>query len=129
MQMMYHSSIADVGISEVLRIFWLEKEAPDAVKEFAEELFTKAFKKKNFNDELVKKYLKKGWTFERLGEIEKSVFRVGIAELFDGDAPVYAILDDYVSIASKYMDEKSASLVNGILDTIKGEFKIDRSGD
>jgi len=127
--MMYHSSIAEVGVSEVRRIFWLEKDAPDTVKTFAEELFSNAFKKKNFNDELVKKYLKKGWVFERLGEIEKAVFRVGIAELFDGDAPVYAILDDYVSIASNYMDEKSASLVNGILDTIKREFNIDRSVD
>lgn len=126
-QMMYHVSVGNASSEEVLHFFLVNHSADEKfVKDFAEDLFNKAYEDMNYNDELVKKYLKKGWSYERLGEVEKAVFRVSLAELFKGDAPVYAILDDYVSIASSYMDEKSASLVNGILDKIKNEFNIDR---
>jgi len=125
--MMYHVSVGNASSDEVLHFFrFSHGEDEKFVMDFAEDLFHKAYKNMDYNDELVRKYLKKGWSYDRLGEVEKAVFRVALAELFEGDAPVYAILDDYVSIASSYMDEKSASLVNGILDKIKSEFNIDR---
>ena len=71
----------------------------------------------------------KDWTIDRIGAIERCILRLGISELFEGDAPYYAVIDDYVTLAKNYGDEKSASFVNGILENVKNKFSIELYND
>jgi N utilization substance protein B len=105
--------------------FWLSLgEVKDSVKQFAEALFKGAALKAPEYDPIVEKFLKEGWTYDRLGEVEKNVMRVAVYELFECKAPYFAVIDDFVSIAKKYSDDQAAGLVNGILENIRKTYRL-----
>ena len=59
------------------------------------------------------------WSFDRLGYIERSLLRLGVAELvFIGVKDAGRVFNDYIDLAKKYADRKAASFVNGVLSKI-----------
>ena len=62
--------------------------------------------------------LKEGWSFDRLGYIERAILLNGCAEfdLKTIEAPV--IIDESVEMAKKYCDEDTYKLINSVLDII-----------
>jgi N utilization substance protein B len=56
------------------------------------------------------------WRLERLGAIERSVLRLGAAEMQRGDAPVKVVIQEAVHLAERYGTARSARFVNGVLD-------------
>lgn len=123
--MMYQYIMADYSVSEICLNFWHSvKEEEQEVIEFANRLFAGAAESVDANDEIISKYIRKDWTYERMGEVEKDILRVAVHELFREEAPYYAVINDFVTLARKYCDEKSASLVNGILENIRKNYNI-----
>lgn len=59
-----------------------------------------------------------GWTYERLGEMEKAILLMGCAEFDLKQIQAAVIIDEYVSLAKKYCDADSYKLINGVLDRI-----------
>jgi len=70
-------------------------------------------------DEIIKKYLK-DWRFERLGNIEKALLRIGTYELLFADIPDKGrIFIDILDLAKCYsLDEDALKFINGILSSI-----------
>ena len=60
----------------------------------------------------------KNWTFDRLGYLDQAILLVAIAELDLKENDKAVIIDEAVSIAKTYCDEKSYSYINGVLDKI-----------
>lgn len=58
------------------------------------------------------------WRLERLGAIERSVLRLGAAELREGVTPPRVVLQEAVRLAERYGSEQSARFVNGVLDAL-----------
>ena len=58
------------------------------------------------------------WRLERLGAIERSVLRIGAAELIREEAPPRVVLQEGVRLAERYAGAKSARFVNGVLDAL-----------
>lgn len=56
------------------------------------------------------------WRLERLGVIERSVLRLGAAELAQGDTPPKVAIQEAVRLAERFGSARSARFVNGILD-------------
>lgn len=56
------------------------------------------------------------WRLERLGAIERSVLRLGAAELRRGETPVRVVIQEAVRLAERYGTQHSARFVNGVLD-------------
>ncbi len=56
------------------------------------------------------------WRFERLGAIERSVLRLGAAEMERGETPVKVVIQEAVHLAERYGTARSARFVNGVLD-------------
>ncbi|MGA1862646.1 transcription antitermination factor NusB [Deferribacter thermophilus] len=126
-KMLYQYEMTNFKPDHLINQFWyLDGEKNEKVKRIANELFRLVIEKKSFADDIVSKYLKDGWTFDRLTETVKNTLRMGIAELFNTQTPIYAILDEYTTLTKKYEDEKAASFVNGILEKIRKEFNINR---
>lgn len=126
-QMMYCAEVTEETPEKVLLNFWDTFEDIDtSVKEFAEELFKKSYASNEQNDDIIKQFISETWTFERIGIVEKCIIRLALTEFFEGDAPVYAILDDYVTLSKCFSDSKSASFINGILENIRNKFAIER---
>lgn len=56
------------------------------------------------------------WRLERIGAIERSVLRLGAAELRRGEAPPRVIIQEAVRLAERFGSAASARFVNGVLD-------------
>jgi transcription antitermination protein NusB len=60
----------------------------------------------------------RNWRLERLGAVERSVLRIGAAELRQNDTPPRVVLQEAVKLAELYGTERSARFVNGVLDAL-----------
>jgi transcription antitermination protein NusB len=58
------------------------------------------------------------WRLDRLGAIERSVLRLGAAELRQVDTPARVVLQESVRLAERFGSEQSAKFVNGVLDAL-----------
>lgn len=125
-QMLYQMEIKNDRPDNIILSHWkaLEKQIDEKSKVFAEELFIKTYENKEKIDRYIKKYLKETWKIERLGLIDISILRTAISEYLFFDTPIYAVLDEYVSIASVYLDEKNTSFINALLDKFSSDYKI-----
>jgi N utilization substance protein B len=56
------------------------------------------------------------WRLERLGAIERSVLRLGAAELMRGETPPKVAIQEAVRLAERFGTSASAKFVNGVLD-------------
>ena len=56
------------------------------------------------------------WRLDRIGAIERSVLRLGAAELLRGDTPPRVVLQEAIHLAERYGTSRSARFVNGVLD-------------
>ncbi|HEX6535436.1 MAG TPA: transcription antitermination factor NusB [Gemmatimonadaceae bacterium] len=58
------------------------------------------------------------WRLERLGAIERSVLRLGAAELLRMDTPPRVVIQEGVRLAERFGSAQSARFVNGVLDAL-----------
>lgn len=92
------------------------------------DLVKKAVEKSDFADDLISKYLKKDWTLDRLPMIDHLILRLAVFELFNGKDPI-KVIDDYVTLASDYSEQKSPIYINGILEKMKNDFGLHKKND
>lgn len=129
-QLTYSAEITEADVQSIKDDFRLEyPEENEEMREFGETLFEKTAENKTANENLIRQFLNEKWTYERLGVIEKCILRVALTELFTGDAPTYAIMNDYVGFGKEYGDDKSAAFINGILESIRTKFSIERGNE
>jgi N utilization substance protein B len=58
------------------------------------------------------------WRLERLGAIERSLLRLGSAELVGAETPPRVAIQEAVRLAERYGSVQSAKFVNGVLDAL-----------
>ena len=58
------------------------------------------------------------WRLGRLGAVERSVLRIGAAELAAGETPPRVVIQEAVRLAERYGTARSAKFVNGVLDAL-----------
>jgi transcription antitermination protein NusB len=58
------------------------------------------------------------WRLERVGAIERSVLRLGAAELMKGETPPRVAIQEAVRLAERFGTSSSAKFVNGVLDAL-----------
>ncbi len=69
-------------------------------------------------DQKIQKYAR-GWDINRFTNIDKSILRLGIYELFFcKEISANIVINEAVELAKKFSDDQSAKFVNGILDSI-----------
>lgn len=59
-----------------------------------------------------------GWSFERIGTVEKSLLKLAVYELKYEDTPKEVVINEAVEIAKKFGDIKSYEFINGVLAKI-----------
>ncbi|RYL92351.1 transcription antitermination factor NusB [Sporolactobacillus sp. THM7-4] len=72
-------------------------------------------------DRLIRKHLDH-WSFDRVGNIDKTILRLAVCELlyFD-DVPNAVSMNEAIELCKKYGDEQTRKFVNGVLSGISGE--------
>ncbi len=78
-------------------------------------------------DELIRAY-SSGWPLERIAPLERSILRVGLAEMLHGDElpgdqaiPPEGAIDEAVETAKQFCGAQAPSFVNGILGSVLRE--------
>ncbi len=97
-----------------------------AVIEFAKQLVSCTIEHSKEIDEILRKTAQ-NWSLERMSCIDRSILRFATCELlFFQDIPVNATINEAIELAKQYSADKSFEFVNGILDRIRKENKLDK---
>ena len=75
---------------------------------------------KNMEDikKIINKYLKDGWTINRLPIIDQGLLYIGIYEMLYTDIPNIVCINEVVELSKNYSDIKVSKMINGIMDKI-----------
>lgn len=68
--------------------------------------------------QLIEKYLKKGWTIDRISKIEQAILLIATCEILESDLDVKIIINEAVINAKEFCDEDSYKFINGVLHKI-----------
>src|SRR3954469_4430513 len=91
----------------------------EAESAFFDDIGTGADSRRAEIDELIAGRLAEGWSLDRLDRPMKAILRAGTYELISrADAPVAAIISEYVDVAHAFYDKRESGFVNGLLDAI-----------
>lgn len=58
------------------------------------------------------------WRLERLGAVERSILRLGAAELAQGETPPRVVIQEGVRLGERFGSAQTARFVNGVLDAL-----------
>ena len=71
------------------------------------------------HDELIRRFLRADWTFERMPILDRLVLRIAIEELTHRpDVPRAVVIDEAVELAKQFSTDDSGKFVNGMLSSI-----------
>ncbi|MBR5912948.1 MAG: transcription antitermination factor NusB [Selenomonadaceae bacterium] len=78
-------------------------------------------------DEMIKPYLKKGWTLERLSTADRNIIRLAVYEMKFAEDKLSAgiAINEAIELAKKYGADGSSRFVNGILNAIANELAVE----
>ncbi len=107
----------------------LEQTFPRDVHSFTRSLAELVHDRQPELDELIRTHAT-GWSLERIAPLERSILRVGIAELLYPDAvpgeqpiPAEGAIDEAVETAKRFCGADAPAFVNGILAAILREHR------
>lgn len=99
--------------------FLKENKLSQAKEKFVKEYVQGYLENETIVIEKVKKHLK-GWTFERLGIVEKVLLKMSFYEIIIKKQGYEIVINEAIEIAKIYGDVKTRKFINGILaDLIK----------
>lgn len=82
---------------------------------YIDELVNGIYQNKETIDATIQKYLKEGWSIQRISKVSLAVLRVAVYEITSTQTPDKAAINEAVNLTKKYDDETMASFVNGVL--------------
>ncbi len=84
---------------------------------FVENIVKESINKEKELDELINKYMK-NWTIDRLGLLDKAIFRMSLYELLYTNTPHIVSINEGINLSKKYSDEHVTKMLNAVLDGV-----------
>ncbi len=110
-----------VDVEKALAEFWKQNEAPQNVRDFANDLLRGTVEKLPEIDAKLRT-LADNWDFERLAVVDRNILRLALYEmLFRNEIPPVVSINEAIEIAKKFSSAESGKFVNGLLDRVKKE--------
>lgn len=111
----YQNLLVNTDIDELIRDqFEME---PEKLDPYFHDVINTAISHKDEYAGYIDRVLE-GWTFERLGYIEKAILLLGCSEFAQKKVEAAVIIDECVELSKKYCDEDTYKLINRVLDVI-----------
>ncbi len=128
-QLLYNITLTNEEIDDIDEKFWeLVEEKDEKVKEYALILVRQCISKEAFYEDIIAKFLKKDWTMDRLGDVEKCILKLAISEMLDGDTPDISVIDDFVFLTGEFTNsDKNKSFVNALLENVRKKMILDEN--
>ena len=92
---------------------------------FVIESVTGVVEKKPELDKIINKYLKEGWTINRLSLVDQAILSFGTYELLYTDTPNIVCINESIELSKKYSDDNMPKVINAVLDSIHQEEEHD----
>src|SRR6056297_3291857 len=106
-----------------LRMFWINNECSEKVRDFAEELIRGVENHRKILDARLQEYTR-NWQVDRMGAVDRNVMRVALYEMHHClDIPPVVSINEAVDIAKEFSSVKSGHFVNGVLDRAKNDLE------
>ena len=122
LQMLYQFDVSN-DFEHLITEFWSNKDVPDDVKEFADNIVEGVVKNLHSIDNMLIQSAA-NWSIDRMALVDRNIMRIAAYELlFIKDIPVKVTINEAIEIAKRFGGEESSSFVNGILDKIIKDHK------
>ena len=87
--------------------------------DYVEAVSVGVFEKREELDEIINRYLKRGWSTARISKVTLALLRLAIYEIkYVDDVPESVAVNEAVELCKEYATETDASLLNGILGSV-----------
>lgn len=116
-KIVFEAEINNKSLSTVLDSY-LERENEVELNEKGKEFLVEYAKGIIENEEKILAELNEkmeGWSFERVGNVEKALLKISDYEILFKDTPKEIVINEAVELAKKYGDIKTYEFVNGVL--------------
>ena len=116
-KIVFEAEINNKSLSTVLDSY-LERENEVELNEEGKEFLVEYAKGIIENEEKILAELNEkmeGWSFERVGNVEKALLKISDYEILFKDTPKEIVINEAVELAKKYGDIKTYEFVNGVL--------------
>lgn len=88
-------------------------------KQYYEKLLQGIEKEQAQIDPYIKRFVKSGWSLERLSIVDRAVLRLAIYELlYQKEIPSKVVINEAVDLAKAFSGEEAGRFVNGILGNV-----------
>jgi N utilization substance protein B len=78
-------------------------------------------------DPYISRYVKSGWSLDRLSIVDRAVLRLAIYELlYQKDIPTKVVVNEAVDLAKAFSGEEAGRFVNGVLGKIITELGVSK---
>lgn len=114
-QYLFGNTIED--IYEYLHSIGVLEQNPDSM-EFSKWLVNTTIDNYDSYKQLIEKYLKKGWTIDRISKIELAILLVATCEILESELDIEIVINEAVINAKLFCDEDSYKFINGVLHKI-----------
>ena len=123
-QLLYAYGSGNDGISKFMDEILEEKKIKNAQNIFAKELFDGVIAHLEELDLCIRHQIK-NWDFERIGDMERAILRLGAYEILFSAMDKAIVINEALEIAKNFGNEASTKFINGILDGIAKNATID----
>lgn len=113
-QSLFQMELSDLTAQEAIE-FAVEGKEYDT---FVEQLVNGVETNKATIDQHIREALV-NWSFERLGNIERTILRLAVYELlFEANIPVRVTINEAIELTKAFADEEATKIVNGVLGKV-----------
>ena len=120
LQLLFQQDLSHLTPEETLQIFWEVNPADAENREFAQFLFSKAFRHRSQIDDLIGRHAQH-WRLERMAAVDRNILRMAVSEFLYAETPQVVVIDEAIEIARRFSTSESTQFVNGVLDAIREE--------
>jgi len=124
-KLIFESEIRDESLLEILDSFLKRSAEPmESGEQYREEdlgFIKKYLQGIHERESVIRETIDKnmtGWVFDRIGFVERAIFKCSVYELLSKEIPIEIVVDEAVELAKKYGDEKTSDFINGVLANI-----------
>lgn len=125
MQSFFESLIRKDKLEDILE--YNLKEYGSRIKDstFPKKLIKKIKKNQKKIEKLIKKHAPE-WPIDKMNSVDRVILTLGICELIDPekDVPVSVAINESIELAKAYGDDNSGKFVNGVLNAVAHDKKI-----
>lgn len=129
MQMLFQGDLGKQTPEEVRKLFWASvTDVDEETRGFAEDLYRVATSRAVEIDGLIEQH-SQNWRLERMPVVDRSVLRVGIAEMLGyPKTPAAVVINESLEVARRYAAPESMKFLNGVLDAVARDLLKARLG-